>query len=51
MPDVFHQSGSAIRIAALASNLIEELDGGEKWYRSSIMCMTWCPSACLREHD
>ena len=51
MPDVLQQSGSAIRIAALASNLIEELDGRGNWYRSGILCMTWCPSACLRERD
>jgi len=40
MPDVLQQPGSTIRIAALASNLIEELDGGGNWYRSGIMCMT-----------
>ena len=51
MPDILQQSGSAIRMATLASNLMEELDGGGCWYRRGIMCMTWCPSACLREHD
>jgi len=51
MLDVLQQPGSAIRIAALASNLIEELDGGGNWCRSGITCMTWCLYACLREHD
>ncbi len=40
MTDVLQSSRSAIRIAALVSNLIEEVDGGGNWYRSGSNCMT-----------
>jgi hypothetical protein len=45
MPEVLRWSGPAIRIVALTSNLLEELDGGGNGYRWGINhwginCMT-----------